>query len=278
MSRASLLLRRHLLLGLLLAAAPPGHCEPVALDDAALKQVVAGKSVHIDTPLGVAIPVTYHGNGLMSGRAGILSYLLGAEQDRGRWWVADGKLCQKWFKWLDAKPSCMRLRQDGRTIYWRRDDGMTGTATLAAALPPGATTPPQGLGGPLAQDPPRASLAGPREEVRALAAGERTPRRAGVRFPNPGRGERGLASLPAPSALASAGLQAVTSASSSAWCHASAPEPAARRPELDDAAVPAMLRVARLGFDGHDRPSTAPACFAPEPPLRHVARQGLARP
>ena len=63
-----------------------------------------------------SIPITYHGNGLMSGKAGVLEYFLGAEADRGKWWVANGKLCQKWFKWLDAQPSCMQLKQDGDKI------------------------------------------------------------------------------------------------------------------------------------------------------------------
>src|SRR5262245_6148056 len=110
--------------------------------------MVAGKTVHLDTPFGVAIPITYHANGLMSGKAGILEYFLGAQVDRGRWWVSDGKLCQKWFKWLDAQPSCMRLKQDGNKIIWRRDDGLSGTATITSGLAPGAEAAPRGIGGP----------------------------------------------------------------------------------------------------------------------------------
>src|SRR5262249_41575599 len=110
--------------------------------------MVAGKTVHLDTPLGVAIPITYHANGLMSGKAGILEYFLGAQADRGRWWVSDGKLCQKWFKWLDAQPSCMRLKQDGNKIIWRRDDGLSGTATITSGLAPGAEAAPRGVGAP----------------------------------------------------------------------------------------------------------------------------------
>jgi len=82
----------------------------------------------------------------MSGKAGVLEYFLGAEADRGRWWIADGKLCQKWFKWLDAQPSCMRLQQDGNKIFWRRDDGVSGTAHIVAGLPLGAESAPRALG------------------------------------------------------------------------------------------------------------------------------------
>src|SRR5262252_10946775 len=126
--------------------------EPVELDNATLKETVAGKTVHLDTPFGVAIPITYHANGLMSGTAGVLEYFLGAQADRGRWWVSNGKLCQKWFKWLDAQPSCMRLKRDGDKITWRRDDGLSGTATIASGLALGAEAAPRGVGGPR-QDP-----------------------------------------------------------------------------------------------------------------------------
>src|SRR5262249_37480761 len=122
--------------------------EPAVLGEETLRPALTGKTVSIDTPYGVAIPVTYHGNGLMSGKAGILEYFLGAEADRGRWWVADGKLCQKWVKWLDARRSCMRLWRDGDKIFWRRDDGLSGTATIAPGLALGADAAPRGLGVP----------------------------------------------------------------------------------------------------------------------------------
>jgi hypothetical protein len=133
---------------LLILSGSPARAEPQALGPDALKQALSGKTVFLDTPFGVAVPITYHGNGLMSGKAGLLSYFLGAENDRGRWWVLEGKLCQRWFKWLDAEPSCMRLTFDGNKIAWRRDDGLAGTATIASALPPGAETGPRALGGP----------------------------------------------------------------------------------------------------------------------------------
>jgi hypothetical protein len=145
-------MRRLIVAGICILAGWSAYAEPVVLSDETLKQAVAGKTVQLDTPLGVAIPITYHGNGLMSGKAGVLEYFLGAETDRGRWWVADGRLCQKWFKWLDAQPSCMRLKQDGSKIFWKRDDGVSGTATIATGLPPGAEAGARGLGGP-AQTP-----------------------------------------------------------------------------------------------------------------------------
>jgi hypothetical protein len=58
------------------------HAAPVTLGGDTLQRAVAGKTVHLDTPLGVAIPITYHANGIMSGKAGVLEYFLGAEADR----------------------------------------------------------------------------------------------------------------------------------------------------------------------------------------------------
>src|SRR5262249_5024916 len=155
------------------------------------KSTVVGKTVHLDTPLGVAIPITYHANGLMSGKAGVLEYFLGAEADRGRWWVADGKLCQKWFKWLDAKPSCMRLQQDGHRILRRRADGLSGPATIASGLPLGAEAPPRGIGGPIDPAPPQAPA--PQRSHGIMAAASAAPRAAAQGGIRPVAAARGAA-------------------------------------------------------------------------------------
>src|SRR5207342_2770541 len=166
-----LLMRSVFLAAVCVLAGGPAFADLVELGDEALKQTVVGKTVNLDTPFGVSIPITYHGNGLMSGKAGILESFLGAQSDRGRWWVANGKLCQKWFKWLDAEPSCMRLKQDGNKILWRRDDGLSGTATIASALPPGTEAGPHGLGGPVPSPKLDTSLvAAERPETMATAS------------------------------------------------------------------------------------------------------------
>jgi hypothetical protein len=67
----------------------------------------------------------------MWGRAGSLSVYTGSDRDRGRWWVAAGKLCQRWSTWLGGKSYCFKLRQDGPTVHWTRSDGLSGTATIA---------------------------------------------------------------------------------------------------------------------------------------------------
>jgi hypothetical protein len=56
--------------------------------------------------------------------------MLGAAKDRGRWWTDHDRLCVKWFRWFDAKPRCITLQREGSRIYWRDQEGESGTATL----------------------------------------------------------------------------------------------------------------------------------------------------
>jgi len=279
-------MRRLIVAGICVLAGLPAYAEPVLLGDATLKQAVAGKTVHLNTPFGVAIPITYHGNGLMSGKAGVLEYFLGAEADRGRWWVADGKLCQKWFKWLDAQPSCMRLQQDGDKIMWRRYDGLTGTATIASAPPPGAEAAPRGLGGPapapqlgrslVATEPAEtaraASTALPVVKIRqapkaaapkAVAAVAQTP----PRQPQSDTGAKLSSAFHGRLPMATEHL--ARTKQDDRWCHSILPGAT----ETDTA--PDLVLVARLPYVGRAMPSPTNACLTVEPPLQHVAKIGI---
>jgi hypothetical protein len=40
-------------------------------------------------------------------------------------------LCHKWTKWFDGVLQCLRISQEGSRIFWRRDDGETGTAVIS---------------------------------------------------------------------------------------------------------------------------------------------------
>ena len=251
------------------------------LGDDNLKQTVAGKTVNLDTPFGVSIPITYHGNGLMSGKAGVLEYFLGAEADRGEWWVANGKLCQKWFKWLDAQPSCMQLKQDGDKILWRRDDGLTGTATIASALPPGADSAPHGLGGPIQPPQPGPSLAAdppekPAKTVSASIASFPPPVHRAPKAAAP-KAAAAIAPLPSRPAADDIGAEPRFDLAPTAqqptfaaglgdqWCRAEAAADAA----------PQLALVTRFAYAGGEADSPLNACLATEPPLQQLARIGV---
>ena len=99
--------------------------------DEALRSLVSGRTVNLDTPLGTTIPITFNPDGTTRGRAGSLATYLGAPNDDGRWWVEKARLCQRWKVWFDRETQCLRFRQAGDIIHWTRDDGRTGTARLA---------------------------------------------------------------------------------------------------------------------------------------------------
>lgn len=135
------------------------------LDSDNLKAAVSGKTVTIDTPLGLPITVNYSANGLMTGTAGTaLGVYLGAVKDRGRWHVRNGKLCQKWFKWLSGDLTCLTLRQEGGKIYWQSDEGQTGTASIETGPPAFDGVTASGLGVPI---PPERDADGRRDADRA---------------------------------------------------------------------------------------------------------------
>ena len=114
--------------------------EPVPLTSETIKETLSGSVLEMDTPLGTKIPIRFSKNGLVSGEAGILSGMLGAEKDRGRWWTRNDELCVKWFRWFEAKQKCAALSLDGTRIYWRERGGESGTATLAERPQPAPTT------------------------------------------------------------------------------------------------------------------------------------------
>jgi len=262
----------------------PACAELVELGETNLKAMVAGKTVHLDTPFGVAIPITYHGNGLMSGKAGVLEYFLGAQVDRGRWWISDGKLCQKWFKWLEAQPSCMRLKQDGNKIIWRRDDGLSGTATITSGLARGAEAAPRGVGGP--RGAPELSD----RHAAATAAADELP--AKITPPAPRRVTKtaalhlghGVSGPPHAASVAEASPayeerptalpQPMPAGAQDRWCHVVGEGEVAAE-EASAEAIPDLVRIARLAY-GDARPALpSNACLAEEPPLQELARGGI---
>ena len=99
------------------------------LHGATLQKAVAGKTVHLSTPLG-SLPIRFRIDGTMYGRAGDLAFYTGSAEDTGRWWVAGEKLCQRWRTWLSSTTYCFTMRQQGKTVHWVRNDGLRGKAII----------------------------------------------------------------------------------------------------------------------------------------------------
>lgn len=122
----------------LLAIADPttaAGTAPVPLSGAAIKEIVSGATVHLGTPLGIPLPLTFQVDGTVTGTAGKLTFYLGSATDRGKWWVANGRLCQKWARWFDSETRCMQISRDGARFHWSSDDGKSGTAQIVAKTP-----------------------------------------------------------------------------------------------------------------------------------------------
>jgi hypothetical protein len=111
------------------------EAEPTKLGGEHIKEAFTGSRVELDTPLGTTIPIKFTGDGLMRGNAGSLASVLGAENDRGRWWVKGDRLCYKWFRWFDAEEQCLTIHLKDERVFWRRDDGKKGTATIVERTP-----------------------------------------------------------------------------------------------------------------------------------------------
>ena len=134
-------MRRQLFILISLALCGTAAADPVRISGTMLQRLVPGSTVNIDTPLDAKLPVKYKEDGTISAHAGALAFYLGSNADHGRWWILGGNLCQKWDKWFDAETSCMQLSREGTKIWWRKDDGREGTATLIAAVAPTPSPP-----------------------------------------------------------------------------------------------------------------------------------------
>lgn len=123
-------------------AASPVVAGEATLTGEAIKTTFGGSVLALDTPLGNTVSVHIGHDGLMSGEAGTaLGAVLGAPKDRGRWWVAENKVCFKWFRWFDAAPRCATISLEGKRFTWRREDGDTGTGTIVEQERPVAKPP-----------------------------------------------------------------------------------------------------------------------------------------
>jgi hypothetical protein len=107
--------------------------EPAPLRGEALRSIVPGAHIELDTPLKTVVPIRFSPDGLMTGEANGLGTYLGSDRDRGRWRIAGDQLCLKWFRWFDAEERCLNLRRDEQRIYWDESGGENGTATLVTS-------------------------------------------------------------------------------------------------------------------------------------------------
>ena len=110
----------------------PAAAESITLTGDALREAISGKTVYLNVS-GFELPIVYSPNGRMKGTMGIIaaSFSRGdGASDRGKWWVENDQLCQKWTNWMDGKSFCYKLTRNGNQVRWVRNDGHTGTARI----------------------------------------------------------------------------------------------------------------------------------------------------
>ncbi len=117
----------------LLAGAAHASEQQQLLTGKQLHRAVSGKTIYIQTPVGLEIPIRYQPNGTMVGVSSAQLAALAGEEvktDKGRWWVTRAQLCQQWSKWSNGRAYCYKLRVSGQQVHWTRNDGDSGTARL----------------------------------------------------------------------------------------------------------------------------------------------------
>ncbi len=112
--------------------APVPAPSPSETADDAVRALVGGKTVALDTPLGTTVPIVFREDGTMTGKAGNLAGMLGAPTDSGKWWAERGRLCQKWTVWFNKELQCIKIKLSGGAVHWTRDDGRMGTAKIVS--------------------------------------------------------------------------------------------------------------------------------------------------
>ena len=113
-------------------AKPVPKVDPNAQQEQRIRDLISGRKVLLKTRVGGTIPILFNADGTMRGHAGSLGFFLGASQDRGKWWTAKGRLCQRWRTWLDGDVHCIQLRERGGLIHWQSAGGERGTARVVA--------------------------------------------------------------------------------------------------------------------------------------------------
>ena len=109
-----------------------------------LALVLSGSAVFADSqprsPAFVVAPATFAGKVLLvSSDKGDVSVKFSqndtiagsarGQNDAGKWWISQQKLCLQWQTWLDAKPHCFSVEPvSGPVLRWHADTGEEGIA------------------------------------------------------------------------------------------------------------------------------------------------------
>ena len=102
------------------------------LEGPEIKKLIAGETVRLNTPFGIALPLRYRTDGVVVGDvSGFSAARMFAPKEEGRWWIDDDLSCQKWPTWYKGRQFCFKITSLGKgRISWLRNDGASGTARI----------------------------------------------------------------------------------------------------------------------------------------------------
>jgi hypothetical protein len=116
----------------LVSADAYAETKTVAMKGDALRTAVSGKTLYLNIS-GFELPIRYSASGSMSGSMGAVAATFArgdGASDRGKWWIAEDQICQRWTSWLDGKSYCYKFSVNGNAVRWVRNDGASGTARI----------------------------------------------------------------------------------------------------------------------------------------------------
>lgn len=117
-------------------AAFPFAAAASELNDADIRARIIGRTIYLAAPLGGEFPLNYRPNGVVDGNGEAVGLgRLAKPSDKGRWWVRDGRLCQRFESWYNGKAMCFVLTNAAPgKVGWLRDDGERGVARIGGEV------------------------------------------------------------------------------------------------------------------------------------------------
>ena len=104
--------------------------EPMKAAD--IKRDIIGRRIYLAAPLGGELPLHFRRDGRVDGSGDAVGLgKLFRPNDTGKWWIAGNRLCEQFTTWYDGAQLCFDLeRTSPKTVFWRQNNGQTGTARI----------------------------------------------------------------------------------------------------------------------------------------------------
>lgn len=109
-----------------------GNAQANTLSGDEIRDLIEGKRIVLQVPLGGEFPLYYQRGGQVTGDGTALGVgRFFAPRETGRWWIDGNQMCQQWPTWYNGRPFCFTIQQTAEDrIRWNRNDGRSGMARI----------------------------------------------------------------------------------------------------------------------------------------------------